>query len=68
MSFVVLAAWLVGVGVNFYYGNRWLPLVIFLVGGVLTFVHFTSGLGFVYIGVMALLAVIIWISNKLEML
>lgn len=68
MIFVVLAAWLVGVGVNFYYGNRWLPLVILLVGAVLTFIHFTSGLGFAYLGVMALLAAIIWISNKFEML
>ena len=68
MLFVVLAAWLVGVGVSLVYGNRALPGAIFGVGATLSYVQFSGvNLGYTYIIGMALLAIVIWIANRVEM-
>ena len=60
---IALVAWIGGVIVSFYNGNRKLPLVVLLLG---------LGLLFAPIGVwklagLALLAAIIWIANKTDM-
>ena len=60
---IALVAWLGGVVISFYNGNRKLPLVVLLLG---------LGLLFAPIGVwklagLALLAAIIWIANKADM-
>ena len=67
MFFIVLGVWIVGVIVSFIYGNRGLPLTILMCGVAATALQFTIGIGFFYIAVMAILSIIIWISNKLEM-
>lgn len=68
MFFVVLAAWLVGVGVSWANGNRVLPGAIFGVGAALTYVHFTAfKLGYYYVVGMAVLAIVVWIANRLDM-
>ena len=63
MSLIVLAAWVVGVGISFYNGNRKLPLVVLALGLALIFapIGIWSTVG------LALLAVIIWIANKSDM-
>lgn len=60
---IALVAWVGGVIVSFYNGNRKLPLIVLLIG---------LGLLFAPIGVwklagLALLAAIIWIANKTDM-
>ena len=67
MFYIVIAAWLVGVVVSLIYGNRKLPVTILLVGLGATAMQFTIGLGYAYIAVMALISIIIWIANKLDM-
>ncbi|MCB1229409.1 MAG: hypothetical protein KDN19_04045 [Verrucomicrobiae bacterium] len=67
MFFVTLAAWQVGVGVSFYFGNRTLPTAILIIGIAATAAHFTIGIGYYYIALMALLGVIIWIANRVDM-
>ena len=66
-TFLAIGVWMTGVVVSFVLGNRKLPLIVFLIGGVCTAVHFTSGLGFIYTSIMAILAVIMLISIKIEM-
>lgn len=67
MFYIVIAAWLVGVIVSFIYGNRKLPITILLIGIGITVTEFTVGIGYFYISAMAVVAIIIWIANKLEM-
>jgi uncharacterized protein YqgC (DUF456 family) len=68
MFFVVVAAWLVGVLVSIINGNRRLPGTIFVAGAALTYVQFTvTNLSYMYIVGMALLAIVIWTANKVEM-
>ncbi len=67
MLFVVIAVWIVGVVVNFIYGNRVLPTVILAIGGILLYLTLTSEWGYFFLGGIAFLAAIIWISNKYEM-
>jgi hypothetical protein len=60
---IALVAWIGGVIISFYNGNRKLPLVVLLFG---------LGLLFAPIGVwklagLALLAAMIWIANKADM-
>jgi hypothetical protein len=60
---IALIAWIGGVVVSFYNGNRKLPLIVLLLG---------LGLLFAPIGVwklagIALLAAIIWIANKADL-
>jgi hypothetical protein len=60
---IALVAWIGGVIISFYNGNRKLPLVVLLLG---------LGLLFAPIGVwklagLALLAAMIWIANKADM-
>ncbi len=62
--YIALAAWIGGVIISFYNGNRKLPLVVLLLG---------LGLLFAPIGVwklagLAVLGAIIWIANKADML
>ena len=67
MVFIAFAAWLVGVGVSYFYGNRALPTVILLLGIAATAVQHTIGIGFFYVAAMALLGAIIWIANRFDM-
>jgi hypothetical protein len=61
---IVLAAWLAGVVVSFLYGNRLFPAIVLVIG---------IGLLLAPIGVwklvgLAILAAIMWIANKAEMM
>lgn len=64
MSIIALIAWIGGVVVSFYNGNRKLPIVILLLGIVLLLapIGFWSTVG------IALLAAVIWIANKSDMM
>ena len=67
MFYLVIAAWIVGVGISYYYVNRVLPTIILLIGIAAIALHFTVGLGYFFISIMAILNVIIWIANKMDM-
>jgi hypothetical protein len=67
MFFIVLGAWLAGVVVSLVNHNRKLPLWILGIGTLVLAGHFTVGFGFITVAVMAILSVIIWIANKLDM-
>jgi hypothetical protein len=67
MAFIVLAAWLVGVIVSLVNGNRKLPLSILGIGVLILGIHFTVGLGMFALMSMAILTIIIWITNKMDM-
>lgn len=67
MFFIVLGAWLAGVVVSLVNHNRKLPLWILGIGTLVLVGHFTVGFGFITVAVMAVLSVIIWIANKLDM-
>jgi hypothetical protein len=63
MFLIAIIAWIGGVFISFYNGNRKLPIAVLLIG---------LGLLFAPIGVwglvgITLLAAIIWIANKAEM-
>ena len=62
MSLIALAAWIAGVIVSFYNGNRKLPVAVLILGLGLLFapIGFWSTVG------IALLAAIIWIANKAD--
>jgi len=64
MSLIALAAWIAGVIVSFYHGNRKLPVAVLILGLGLLFapIGFWSTVG------IALLAAIIWIANKADMM
>ena len=64
MSFIALISWIGGVIVSFYNGNRKLPVAVLLIGLALLFapIGFWSTVG------IALLAAIIWIANKADMM
>jgi len=66
MFFGVIAAWIVGCIVSFIYGNLKLPITILVIGVVAIAVHFTIGLGYSFIVIMAVLSIVIWFANKLE--
>ena len=63
MIFIALIAWLGGVIVSFYNGNRKLPLTVLLIGLGLVF----APVGIWKMAGFAILAVIIWIANKADM-
>jgi hypothetical protein len=64
MSLIALVAWVGGVIVSFYNGNRKLPLIVLLLGvGLLL-----APIGFWGTAGIALLAAIIWIANKSDMM
>lgn len=63
MFFIAVIAWIGGVIISFYNGNRKLPLIVLLLGLGLLFAPI-EGYGLAGI---ALLAAIIWIANKADM-
>lgn len=63
MIFVAIAAWFVGVLYSFYNGNRKLPSIVLLTGIILFF----APIGFFKVAGIALLAVVIWITNKWDL-
>lgn len=67
MFFIVLAAWLAGIVTSLINGNRKLPISIFIIGTAATALQFTVGIGYAYIALMAIISVIIWIANKMDM-
>lgn len=67
MFFVVIAAWLVGIIVSLVNHNRKLPLTTFGIGILILVGNFTIGFGSLAIALMAVLCVVIWIANKLDM-
>jgi hypothetical protein len=64
MSLIVLGAWLGGVVVSFYNGNRKLPAIVLLLGVA----FLVAPLGFWSTAGLALLAAVIWIANKADTL
>jgi len=63
MGLIVLIAWIGGIFISFYNGNRKLPIIVLLLG---------LGLIFAPIGVwrlvgMTMLAIVVWIANKADM-
>ena len=67
MFFIVLAAWLAGIITSLINDNRKLPISIFIIGAVATAIQFTVGIGYFYISIMAIISIIIWIANKMDM-
>ena len=67
MFYLVIAIWLAGIITSFILENRKLPITILIIGILLTTADFTIGIGYFYIALMAILSVVIWISNKMEM-
>ncbi|GAA5497212.1 hypothetical protein Rhal01_03405 [Rubritalea halochordaticola] len=67
MFYIVLGAWLAGVVVSWINHNRKLPISIFALGSLVLALQFTVGLGILSVAVLAILAAIIWIANKLDM-
>ncbi len=65
--FFVMAVWIVGVIVSFIYGNRALPLIILVLGIGVVAATFKCVLGYYGIAALAVLAVIIWIANNVDM-
>jgi hypothetical protein len=63
MFLVAIIAWVVGVIISFFNGNRKLPLTILLLGLGLLF----APIGVWGIAGIAILAAIIWIANKADM-
>jgi hypothetical protein len=64
MSIIVLVAWIGGVIVSFYNGNRKLPIIGLLLGLGLLF----APIGFWGTAGLAILAAVIWIANKSDMM
>ena len=64
MSILALVAWAGGVIVSFCNCNRKLPLIILLLGLGLLF----APIGFWRLPGLALLAAVIWIANKSDMM
>jgi hypothetical protein len=60
---IVLVAWIGGVIISFYNGNRKLPLVVLLIGLGLLF----APIGAWKLAGLALLAAVIWTANKADM-
>lgn len=60
---IALGAWLGGVAISFYNGNRKFPLIMLLLGAGLFF----APIGIWKIAGIALLAAITWIANKADM-
>ena len=60
---IALVAWIGGVVVSFYTGNRKLPLIVLLLGLGLFF----APIGIWKVAGIALLAAIIWIANKADL-
>ncbi len=67
MFYIAIGAWLAGVIISLINHNRKLPLSIFSIGTLVIIGQFTIGFGYFTILIIALLAVIIWIANKLDM-
>ena len=64
MSIIALVAWIGGVIVSFYNGNRKLPIAVLVLGlGLLL-----APIGFWSTAGIAILAAIIWIANKADMM
>jgi hypothetical protein len=61
-NLLALAAWIGGVIISLYNGNRKLPLAILVIGTALLF----APIGFLGTAGIALLAAIIWIANKAD--
>ena len=64
MSLIALIAWLGGIIVSFYNGNRKFPLIVLVLGLVLLL----APIGIWKTAGLAILAAIIWISNKADLL
>jgi hypothetical protein len=67
MFFIVIGAWLASVVVSWMNHNRKLPLWIFGIGALVLAGQLTIGFGFLSVVAMAVLSVIIWIANKMDM-
>ena len=65
--FIVLVAWIVGVVMSFSNGNRKLPLTILLLGLLDLVGIFVFRLGWIGISILAILAIVIHMANKLDM-
>jgi len=60
---IALVAWIGGVVISFYNGNRKLPIIVLLLGLGLLF----APIGIWKVAGIALLAAIIWIANKADL-
>jgi len=66
--YIAIAAWIAGVGLSFYNGNRKLPLAVLLIGIGVWVGASAAGVAAFGIAGIALLAAIIWIANKADMM
>ncbi len=64
--YIPILAWIGGVVVSFYIGNRKLPLIVLLLGVGLLIATFTTRVGLLGIAGIAILAVIIWIGIQAD--
>ena len=64
MIWIAIAAWLIGICVSFINGSRKLPFTIFLLGGLDLVGIFYFDLGWIGLTLLALLAVVILMANK----
>jgi hypothetical protein len=64
MSIIALGAWVAGVAISFYNGNVKLPVTVLLLGVVLL----VAPIGFWSTVGICLLAAVIWIANKSDMM
>ncbi len=67
MFYIVISAWLAGVAFSFINHNRKLPITIFTLGALVLAGHFAIGFGYATVSILAILAVVIWIANKIDM-
>jgi hypothetical protein len=67
MFYIVIGAWLTGVVVSLINHNRKLPLSILLLGTLTLVAQFTVGIGYASVAILAILSVVIWIANKIDM-
>ena len=66
--YIAILAWIGGVIISFYNGNRGLPLIVLLVGIAAWVATAMVGAPSFGIAAIALLAAIIWIANKSDTL
>ncbi len=65
MIWFAIAAWLIGVSLSFINGSRKLPYTILFIGILDLIGIFYFDLGWIGLSILALLAVIILIANKM---
>lgn len=66
--YIAIVAWLAGLGFSYWNGNRKLPTIVLLLGCISLYLWFNGVGGGLGIAGVAILAAIIWIANKADMM